>query len=127
MGKETTIIIAILWGASIILFLKWLNIYKRLKEKVKYDCTCTDIGTITTYQKTTKIYYYSYMFNNEEYSFQDKIKNNLLFKPKKNDKYSFYLNKNNLLDIVTPYQLFIFKTYQFIIITLIIISLFLFI
>ena len=74
MSNEQTILFVICYSIAIILIYKFINFKTKTKNMELIDATCTDTTLKTTYQKNIRIYYYTYIYKNEEYKTADKTK-----------------------------------------------------
>lgn len=121
MSNEQTLIFVLCFSIAIILIYKYILFKNKIKNKILIDATCTDTTLKTTYHKNIRIFYYTYTYNNEEYSASDKTRFIISgFNPKINRTFKIYIDSKNPTNYVTPLEIFYSKIYIFLGIILII-------
>ena len=111
MAKDIALIFIIFFSISGICFYKWIMIHTRIKQMDLIKCQVTDVINRTTYQKNIYDYHYAYKVDNKEYGTSDRLKYNLLWKPKINDELNMYVSKNNPNNTISPWQTYLYKLY----------------
>lgn len=112
MSNEQTLIFVLCFSIAIILIYKYILFKNKIKNKILIDTTCTDTTLKTTYHKNIRIFYYTYNYNNEEYSASDKTRFIIPgFNPKINRTFKIYIDSKNPTNYVTPLEIFYSKVY----------------
>ena len=112
MSNEQTLILVLCFSIAIILIYKYILFKNKIKNKILIDATCTDTTLKTTYHKNIRIFYYTYTYNNEEYSASDKTRFIIPgFNPKINRTFKIYIDSKNPTNYVTPLEIFYSKIY----------------
>lgn len=112
MSNEQTLIFVLCFSIAIILIYKYILFKNKIKNKILIDATCTDTTLKTTYHKNIRIFYYTYNYNNEEYSASDKTRFIIPgFNPKINRTFKIYIDSKNPTSCVTPLEIFYSKVY----------------
>lgn len=112
MSNEQTILFVICFSVAIILLYQFIKFKNKIKNMELIDATCTDTTLKTTYQKNIRIYYYTYIYKNEEYKTADKTKFLIPgFNPKIKKVFKIYINPKNPNNCVTPLELYYSNIY----------------
>ncbi len=112
MTSNETSIFVISWGIAVILFYKYFIILKKCKSMKKITCKCSDVILRTTYHKSTHVYFYTYVYDNEEYTTSDSTRFKLpFFSPKIGEVLELYINEKNANKTVSPLTLFYNKLF----------------
>ena len=112
MSNEQTILFVICFSIAIILLYQLIKFKNKIKNMELIDATCTDTTLKTTYQKNIRIYYYTYIYKNEEYKTADKAKFLIPgFNPKIKKVFKIYINPKNPNNCITPLEIYYSKIY----------------
>ncbi len=112
MSNEQTLIFVVCFSIAIILIYKYILFKKKTKNKILIDATCTDTTLKTTYHKNIRIFYYTYVYKDEEYNASDKTRFIIPgFNPKIKETLKIYIDSKNPANYVTPLEIFYSKIY----------------
>ena len=112
MSNEQTLIFVVCFSIAIILIYKYILFKKKTKNKILIDATCTDTTLKTTYHINIRIFYYTYVYKDEEYNASDKTRFIIPgFNPKIKETLKIYIDSKNPTNHVTPLEIFYSKIY----------------
>lgn len=121
MAKDLYSMYIIFFSIGGICFYKWVAIYLKIRNMIPIKCHVTDIRHITTYDEVIHDYHYAFTWKGKEYNICDNVTLYKLWPKQINDELDMFVDENNPLNVVTPWQAYLYKIYLFIIIASILI------
>ena len=110
--QDKTIVFVICFSIAVILIYHYIKFRRKINNMEIIIAKCSDTTLRTTYQKNIRLYYYTYIYNKEEYTTSDKVRFQIpFFAPKINKEYKMYINPKNPNNCVTPLEIFYSKIY----------------
>lgn len=122
--QDQALIFVICYSLAIILIYYYIKFKNKTKNMQLIEAKCSDTTLRTTYQKNIRMYYYSYKYQNEEYTTSDKTRFLIpFFNPKINKVFKIYIDPKKPINCVTPLEIFYSKIYFWAIIFLLLVPL----
>ena len=127
MNYNLTLILIIIYLGVVYLLVKYYKIKQQVNQMTEITAKCSDIVVRRTYNKKYYLYFYTFTFQKEEYTVSEKYRLPIFQKKMQiNNKYPMVIDKNNPKEYVSPNSYAYYKYYLYLSLTLIFISLLLF-